>query len=156
MRKKLNYKEGSWFAVPLKPDGFAVGVVARMAPKGRIVIAYFFGDRYLSIPDLSRMQDYSPRDAIRILKIGDLGLINGEWEIIGELPDWNREIWKTPVFGRQEEFTNRNLLIIYNDDDPSELIAEEPVNYDVAHLEEDALCGYLGVETKLSKLLNKN
>ncbi len=40
--KKLPYKEGTWFAVPLKCGGHAVGIATRIAPKGRVLLAYFF------------------------------------------------------------------------------------------------------------------
>jgi hypothetical protein len=29
------YSEGDWFAVPLRDDGFALGIVARANPEGR-------------------------------------------------------------------------------------------------------------------------
>ena len=41
----LCYKEGTWFAVPLLPNGFAVGRVARHAKKGLMILGYFFGPK---------------------------------------------------------------------------------------------------------------
>lgn len=50
MAKRLPYREGTWFALPLRKGGYAVGVVARMAPRGRIILAYFFGPKRNQIP----------------------------------------------------------------------------------------------------------
>ena len=38
---------------------------------------------------------------------GDLGLINGEWRVLGRLPDWRRGDWPVPVFGRVSRIRER-------------------------------------------------
>src|SRR5580658_8156552 len=81
---KLPNREGTLFAVPLRGGGFAVGVVARATNKGKVILCYFFGPRRDSIPALNDMVKLKPESAICVLRIGDLGLINGEWPIIGE------------------------------------------------------------------------
>jgi len=152
---KKNYKEGDWFAVPLDPSGFAVGLAARNTPRGSGILAYFFGIRYDTIPLLSDLKSYTAADAIRILQIGDLGLINGEWKVIGQAPNWNRSQWPMPNFVRREPISNRIWLVTYSDDDPNLVLSEELITEEKAiGLEPDVLSGYGAVEKKLSKLLN--
>jgi len=42
---KSIYDEGSVFLIPLRDGGFARGVVARIAPKRKVLLGYFFGPR---------------------------------------------------------------------------------------------------------------
>lgn len=155
MSKKLNYKEGNLFSIPLKPDGFAIGLVARAMPRGPIILAYFFSKKYSAIPELKDLVSLTPTDAIKVLMVGDLGLMNGEWKIIGELPNWNKSTWKFPNFVRREEFSGRIWLVTYSDDNPNLVLSEKKVTEeDVKNLERDSLFGYGAVEKVLSKLLN--
>lgn len=154
MTQNLNYKEGSWFTVPLESGEFAIGLVARMAPGGSIILAYFF-DKVHTIPTFTELARYKPIDANKIAMVGDLGIINGEWKVIGELPDWDRSLWRIPNFVRREEFTNRIWLVQYSDDDPNLVISEERVDEkDVKNLEPNVLWGYKSAEKHLSKLFN--
>lgn len=154
MGKKINYKEGSWFSVPLKPDGFGVGLVARATLNGPIILAYFFPKRYSTIPELDDLASFTPMDAIKVLMVGDLGLINGEWRVIGEFPNWDRSLWEMPKFVRREEFSGRVWLVTYSDNNPNLVLSEERVSEEnVKNLERDSLLGYGAVEKILSKLL---
>ena len=40
---KASYREGDWFAVPLRDGGYAAGLIARANPKG-VLLGYFFGN----------------------------------------------------------------------------------------------------------------
>ncbi len=86
--KKLPYKEGDWFAVPLGNDRYGVGVIARAAPRGKILLGYFFDRFFQGIPQLSRLEDLTPDKAIEVVRFGDLSLFNREWPVLGSLPDW--------------------------------------------------------------------
>ncbi len=77
--KKLPYKEGDWFAVPLGNDRYGVGVIARAAPRGKILLGYFFDRFFQGIPQLSRLEDLTPDKAIEVVRFGDLSLFNREW-----------------------------------------------------------------------------
>lgn len=151
--KPLPYREGSWFAVPLRQGGYAVGVVARMAPRGRIVLAYLFGPKHDTVPSLADVAPLQSKDAIKRLRIGDLGLMNGEWPVLGELPDWDRQTWSMPSFVRRDDLSKRAWRSIYSDSDPSKLEQEDPVPYESSGLEESALRGYGSVELVMTKLL---
>ncbi len=153
---KKNYREGSWFAVPLEPSGFAVGLAARNTSRGAIVLAYFFDRRYASPPALSELVDLRPEDAIKVLQVGDLGLIKGEWKLIGRIPDWDRSQWPMPNFVMREPITNRNWMITYSDDDPNRMISRELISdREAAGFEPDVLSGYKAAEKKLSKLVEE-
>lgn len=151
---KKNYEEGSWFAVPLKPKGFAVGLAARNTPRGAGILAYFFDKHYQSPPALSELEHLEAKDALRVLQIGDLGLINGEWKVIGKQPNWDRSKWPVPNFIRREPITGRVWQVTLSNDDPAVVVSEKLVSEEQAagsgpHL----IYGYGAVEKVLSKLL---
>lgn len=151
--KTLPYREGSWFAVPLRTGGYALGVVARMRPGGRIILAYLFATKYKEVPRMDAVKGLHPGDAIRRLRVGDLGLINGEWRVVGESEGWRRDHWPMPLFVRRDDLSKRAWRESYSDSDPSKRTAEEAVPFDVADLEDSALRGYGSVELLLTKLL---
>lgn len=151
--KKLPYREGSWFAVPLRTGGYALGVVGRMAPRGRIILAYLFGTKYTEIPEAATVKTLQPSHAIKRLRVGDLGLVNGEWPVFGESEGWRRSDWPMPPFVRRDDLSKRAWRVSYSDSDPSKLIAEEVVPFHVTGLEEADLYGYGAVEQLLSKIL---
>jgi len=155
MSIELPYKEGDWFAVPLRDGGFAVGLVARARRQGKILFGYFFGPRRASPPSLDELAGLSPKDALRALCFGDLGMIEQKWPIIGQLPCWSREEWPMQDFVRRDEISGRAWRVRYSDVDPSEVIAEEAISSENAELENDGLFGYGAVELLLTHLLSK-
>ncbi|HEV7814429.1 MAG TPA: Imm26 family immunity protein [Janthinobacterium sp.] len=153
--KQLPYAEGSWFAVPLKSGGYGAGVVARMAPGGRIILAYLFGPKREEVPTLAELAGLRPGAAIRRLRTGDLGLINRRWPIIGQLDNWERGDWPMPPFIRRAELLKRAWRANYLDADPGKLEREESIPYTTQNLESDSLYGYGATEILLSKLLEE-
>lgn len=151
--KRPQYSEGTWFAVPLRTGGFATGVVARMAPRGKIILACFFGPKRAAVPDLPDIERLQKIDAIKCIRLGDLGLVNGEWPIIGISPIWVRAEWSIPIFIRRDPLSRQAWLVRYSDTDPSIVEQECIVNDEVDNIEDDCLCGYGAVEIKLTKLL---
>jgi hypothetical protein len=151
--KSLPYREGSCFAVPLRKGGYGLGIVARLAPRGKIVLAYFFGPRLETLPSSSDVPELKADEAIKCLRVGDLGLMNGEWPVLGDLPHWRREDWPTPGFVRRDDLSKRTWLVHYKDADPSAIELEEPVPYEMSDLETSGLYGYGAVEVLLTKLL---
>lgn len=150
---KLPYCEGTWFAVPLKKGGFAVGVVARTTKKGKVILCYFFGPRLESIPSLKETEIFNPIDSVLIVHVGDLGLIQGEWSIIGLYKSWNRADWPIPPFIRRNDISQKAWLDYYSDDDPNILIRTEPVPYDTTSYGVSSVYGASAAEIALDKLL---
>lgn len=150
---KLPYSEGSAFLVPLEGGGYARGVVARAAPKGKILMGYFFGPR-LESPADATVDDLRASDAVLRLRFGDLGLMKGRWPILEKLSTWNRSEWSIPRFVRRDVLGRlKPVLVEYSDDDPSKHIREESIDDD-SGLDNDSLSGAGLVEIQLAKILN--
>lgn len=122
----VNYREGDWFAVPLREGGFAVGLVARANPKAAL-LGYFFGPRRSEVPILSDVAELDPAHAVLVGMFSHLGLTQRQWPIIGRLDNWDRTSWPMPVLFRHEELSGRSFRVYYDDDDPNKLIREEQV-----------------------------
>lgn len=150
--KKLPYSEGSVFLIPLRKGGYARGVIARASPKGKALLGYFFGPR-LPSADQAIIDDLNPGDAILRVIFGDLGFINGEWTILGKVPNWDRTEWPMPDFVRRDPVGRRkSVLVRYSDSDPMQIEAEFPIEDD-SGLAVDSAYGYGAVEIALTKLL---
>lgn len=157
---KLSYREGTWFAVPLRKGGFAVGIVARANKRG-CLLCYFYGPKRISAPTLAEVESLKPQDAIRKFLAGDLGLIEGNWPIIGESKLWNRTDWPMPIFIRREVplliqgiiSVPRAWRVYRSDTDPNKVVREEREGSDCTAFEEDGLFGAGAVEIELTKLL---
>lgn len=150
---KLPYKEGTWFSVPLAKAGYAVGLIARMRPSGKIVLGYFFGPRRLEMPGLAEVTLLSPKQAILVVRFGDLRLLNGQWPIIGIDPSWSRDKWPSPDFLRRDPLTKRAWRVHYSDNDPSVIVSEKPDSYERDDLTDDGLDGAKAVEIDLNNLI---
>ncbi|MGH9182721.1 MAG: Imm26 family immunity protein [Acidimicrobiales bacterium] len=149
----MPYGDGDWFAVPLREGGgYGVGVVARHDGRGG-VIGYLFGLRADEAPTLDDVAGLRPSDAVRVMRFGDLGLIKGQWPILGTLEGWDPEDWPIPAFGRREP-SGRAFRVIYSPEDLRGPVREEPITDDECdRLPRDALSGAGAVELVLTQLL---
>lgn len=152
-RAKVVFDEGTWFAVPLRSGGFAVGVVARATPGGGVVLAYFFRSLWDRPPSLDEIKGLKPQAAIRVLRVGDLGLVDGTWPVIGRDQSWHRGEWPSPLFLRRDDLSRRAWSVQYSDRDPNLVESETPTSYD-AKLEDNDLYGAGAAEIVLTKLLS--
>jgi hypothetical protein len=107
--KKLPYKEGDVFGVPLRNGGFALGVVARVRPfrEGNMLLGYFFRHGKAALPKEGSSLELNPQDAALIAKFGDLSLYRKEWPIVGNIPGWDRRKWPMPSFMRRDPLSDR-------------------------------------------------
>jgi len=151
----LPYREGTWFAVPLPNGGFATGVVARSTADGRVILCYFFGPRRRAVPRLSDVESSRPSDAVVVLRVGDLGLINGEWSVIGNSSYWRREEWPIPNFMRADPLSGRAWRVEYSDIDPNEVVREVPIAPGVSELQRDSMSGYGAAARRVDALLQR-
>jgi hypothetical protein len=150
----LPYKNGTWFTVPLRQGGFATGIVARHVSKeGKVILAYFFGPKRDSVPKLEDVHNLTSDLAIKIARVGDLGLIDGSWQILGNSLNWKKEEWPMPVFARQDEISKTAWRMYYSDHNPNELISEERIPYNSTGYERNALLGAGAAEIVLTRLL---
>jgi hypothetical protein len=118
------------------------------------VFGYFFGP-VISEPSTATIPDnLKPEDAILSGRFGDLGLINGEWIVLGEKDGWNEEEWKMPPFIRVDEHSGKAFLSVY-DENTLNFVSEKPCSPAlVSKYPYDRSMGYGSVEIKLTKLLN--
>jgi Immunity protein 26 len=153
-RRRPAYGEGDWFAVPLRDHGYAVGIIARQNRDG-ILFGYFFGPRRDGVPPLTELGGYQPGDAILLARFGDLGLLNGEWTLIGGLPGWSRSAWPMPPFARIDSIDKAIAYkTIYSDDDPGVDLSETVCDpTEAICYPQDSLSGYGAIEIRLTKLI---
>ena len=150
---RLPYGEGTWFAVPLRSGGYGVGGVARSTAEGKVILGYFFGPRRQRVPTLVDVFSLRPDQAVAALRFGDLGLIQGEWPVLGQATGWRRSEWRMPEFVRTEPITNRSFRVRYSDADPNQVLEEEPMSRPEPRLTRDSLLGAGALEVTLSRLL---
>lgn len=148
---KIKYEEGDVFAVPLEKDGYCLGVVARKPKGGKVLLGYFFGPRLIQIPKESEIPLFCPRDAVKVIKFGDLFLLKGKWPVISHIPNWNREVWPIPNFVRRESISKRAFLITFSEENLSQPALEEPCHFDT-NLETDSVWGAEFTELALNKV----
>jgi hypothetical protein len=148
------YYEGSWFAVPLINGGYAAGLVARMSPQGKIMLAYLFGPKRATMPTLADVQALKAGDAVKAIRTGDMALANGRWPVLGEAGHFDRNDWPVPVFIRRSDALKRAWQATYADD-PAKPEREVSVPYETSGLESDSLYGYGSTELLLTKLLEQ-
>ena len=152
--KNLPYSEGSLFLVPLKDGGYARGVIARSAPKGKVLFGYFFGPRLKSKLNVES-DELKAEEASLCIRFGDLGLIKNFWPIIGKVASWDRIKWPMVNTVRRDVLgLPKNILVQYDDNDPSKVISEKIINNDHG-LPSDGLAGYRYVEELLNKIVEE-
>ena len=149
---KQFFTEGTWFALPLRSRGFAVGVIARVASSGGIVLAYFFPKVWDHAPSMSDVKGLKPETAVRVLRVGDLSLVQGTWPVIGLDPAWRRGEWAVPEFIRRDDLSRRAWRVRYSDRDVNVVEFETPTEYET-NLERDAVLGSGAAELVITKLL---
>jgi hypothetical protein len=87
------------------------------------------------------------------VRLGDLGLINGEWTVHGKVPNWNRAEWPMPDFVMRDPLGFlKPRLVRYSDTDPLRIEAEYPVDDDRGLLT-NSTSGYGAVEISVTNLL---
>jgi hypothetical protein len=153
MAKKTPYSIGTWFGVPLRTGGYARGLVARVG-KGGVLFGYFFGPKLSSLPECMP-ENLHPKDRIYYGKFGHLGLINGEWNIIGIDPNWKVEDWPMPPMVRVDKYAGIAFMSQY--DSTLNIISEARCDPSLVDSHPyDGLLGQGAIEIRLTKLLSKN
>jgi hypothetical protein len=153
MAHKARYREGDWFAVPLREGGYAAGMVARANSEG-VLLGYFFGPAGEEVPSLQCLEQLDHGRAVFVCTFGHLALRSGTWPIVGRSPGWSRRDWPMPSFARHEELTGRSFRVSYDDADPNRLLSEEEIpSVEAEQLPKDGLFGAGAVEKILTKLL---
>jgi len=154
-KAKLPYREGDWFGVPLRSRGYAVGVIARSGPSGKVLFGYFFGPRRETLPAIDELRGYAAEQAILVGQFGDLRLMNGSWPILGRLGEWERRDWPMPPMARVDVVSGKAWKVTYSEDDPNRAVHETACDPEEARqLPRDSLMGAGAVEIRLTNLLS--
>jgi hypothetical protein len=125
-----------------------------MAPRGRVLVGYFFGPRRDELPSLEDVRGLRREDAVLVQRFGDLYLVEDKWPILGRDESWHRESWPMPTFGRYVEMDGKAWSVEYQDDNPNSIPREARISPEAAErLPNNALLGAGVVEAKLTKQL---
>lgn len=151
-KKKINYEEGTVFAVPLRTGGFGRGLVCRLDGKG-IIYGVFFGPKCNKIEDFKNALSIPEAGIVLERTFGDLGIIKGEWPILGMLDSWKRENWPVPIFARIDEKAAKAWAAKY-DQNTLKFIDDKRIPIeDARKLPSEALSGAGAIEILLTKCL---
>jgi len=93
-------------------------------------------------------------NALLIGKFGDLEIIRGNWETIGQISDWESERWELLPLARIDYDADKAWLCAYDD----ELNCTKEIAISTGEAEKypyDRLMGAGSVEIRLTKLISK-
>src|SRR6266478_6227103 len=156
-RKKLPYRLGIWFAVPLSSSTYGIGIITRLSRNGLIGFGYFFGPKRESVPKLEDLKRLKAHEAICCAQFGALGLIKKRWPIIGEAGDWRCEEWPLPPLIRvddEDDPKTRAWKVLYSDN--LEILQDEPCDPALAKkYPPETLYGAGALENELNELLGR-
>ena len=153
--RNLPYDAGSVFAVPLPSGAFAIGVVALTNDKG-LILGYFFGPPQPDVESVGGQIAVLCADkADYVARAGDLGLIEGKWPVVGEIPKWNQVEWPLPEFRFVDPLFHKSYRTIYERVDDTGRRVPAAVE-EIASLPEDGVAGAGFVEKRLGRLLETN
>ena len=151
MPKKRPYTIGDEIAIPLS-NAWALGVIARANGKG-LALGYFFGPIQRAIP--AAPIDLDPNVALYIRRFGDLGLIRGDWMVLGPTPNFTFDRWPVPLFGSRIELRRGRGYRVRYDDQLREVARDVVPLAEIEGLPQDGLAGSGFVEAKLAQLLGQ-
>jgi hypothetical protein len=149
----LSYREGDWFAVPLPSGGFGIGLAARVPAGGRILLGYFFGKRFASLPNSEDIPPFDAGAAVLVLMFGDLHLMSGAWPVIRHSEGWTRDRWPLPAFGFKQDVGGKFWRVQYGEDDLSVATMRRMSvsSEEIEGLPKDGLLGAGAVEDMLDR-----
>jgi hypothetical protein len=149
------YGEGDWLWIPLgKSSSHAIGRVARVGPRGKIMLVYAFGPPLRSKPSASELDMLQSSSAVMIRMCGDLGIICREWEVIARPTEFDRTAWPMPAFGQWSGPDFPGVRVDYPADAPNTDPVATLVTYEEAsQLPPDGIDGYKAFEAHLCMAL---
>lgn len=150
MDKEGELVVGTWFCVPLRTKGYAIGVVTRIGDGG-VLFGYFFSMLVEEVP-LAIPDGCSSEDKILCTKFGCLGFKKKRWPIIGVDECFDPNNWPLPPMIRVDDGSNVAFLTEYND--VVSAVSEKRVDASlIDRYPYDSLLGAGAVEIKLTNLI---
>jgi hypothetical protein len=103
------YREGDWFAVPLDDGRYVLGRIARHS--NSIVFGYFFAPPFDHVPAPAEIGDRRAADSFIQLRFSCLGLERGDWPVLEQSGQWDREGWPLPEFENRLNVPGRPTVL---------------------------------------------
>lgn len=147
--------EGAILAIPLANGKWGIAVICR-SRKG-IFVLRFYSNVSNSLEEASSLQFgfLKPQDALAVARVGNLGVQESRWHVVGRVNPWDRSIWGQTKFSRVlDSFPPvRYFEDEYSDDEPTEHLAEKRITEEeAAKLPRSALMGSEFAEGFLTRL----
>lgn len=100
---RVMYQEGQFFVLPLARGTCAVGLLARMPPRGGVALGYFFGPRRHEPPaEPTYYRELLPEHSVFVCRFRDAALYRGQWPLLGLRQAFVRGEWPIPAFHRYD------------------------------------------------------
>lgn len=140
------YREGQFFLLPLNERGtHAVGLIARVPPRGGVLLGYFFGPKRREAPGKEWLDGLRPTQAVLACRFKDAQLYRGQWRLLSVREPFSRAAWPVPAFHRFDGTSTHvpNLQVVqdfrveYSDDNLITPIRERPATGDDLKLVDD-------------------
>jgi len=147
------YREGDWFAVPLRRGGYVVGLVARRPQRGSVILGYFFGPERKAVPAMQELTGIRAGDAQLVCRVKDTALHRGVWRVLGRRDRWRRKDWPMPAFHRREALSGRGIRIEYDGDSLTTPVREVPASVPDASLPDDVVLDETRLLEALARIL---
>lgn len=154
MSARQVFKEGDLFKVPLASGGFALGVLARKSRRTMCMFGYFFGPRLFENPDLESIATLKYELAVETLMFSGLGLQQGEWVVLGQIPNWDRTKWPLTKFVNESEGRGYAWITTYDETNLCKQIETVPCKEGSTSLPKDGSWGFVAVERLLDRKLD--
>ena len=136
--------------MPLADGPWAVGRVVRMHRTGMLLFTYVFGP-FDALPDIESLDRLAPIDARLIWKVGDIGLQEGRWPILGR-GRWVRDDWPRVALRNVDPIMGRVRRVEYAQGDLLHPVAWRVVDDQMLDAPQDGLSGHLALEIHLAKI----
>jgi Immunity protein 26 len=139
--------EGAFFAIPIDPGQFGVGLIARAPRRGGILLGYFFGPRRVRAPETSWMESRLPAHAVLVARFRDQALFRGQWPLLHRWGGFDRSQWPVPPFHRFDGSVTlspgaiavTDWRVEYGDDNLITPVDEQPAFGPDLRLDDDAV-----------------
>ena len=146
------YDEGDWFAVPVGHGQIALGLIARRAKRGGLLLGYFFGPPRKAAVDPAELQAMQATQAQLTCRFKDAPLHRGLWRVVGSCTKWRHKDWPMPPFLRKEGLSGRAIRIEYAPDNLTTPARELEASATDAALPEDIVYDELRLVDTLNRL----
>ena len=155
MKKRRNYEEGDWFAIPLNQGGYSLGRIARIGSRGGVLLGFFYKTYYHIPPPLDAYAGLTPDAVVLIQHFCNPGLRDLTWPVLAKSPLWNRADWSWTEFGYIDAVDpNQAFRRTYDPNDPFTMISQQQITPIAAkRLPKDGLGGHIFMQNRLSDLV---